>query len=39
MIEIPERVMEIHEVQALSITDETLSKHYTKRKEDYYYLL
>ncbi len=34
MIEIPERVMKIHEVQAPSITDEMLSKHHTKRKEE-----
>jgi hypothetical protein len=35
MIEIPERVIGIHEAQAPpSITDETLSKHYTKRKEE-----
>ncbi len=34
MIEIPERVMKIHEVQAPSITGETLSKHHTKRKEE-----
>ncbi len=33
MIEIPERVMEIHEAQAPRITDETLSKHHTKKKE------
>jgi hypothetical protein len=34
MIEIPERVMEIHKVQAPSITGETLSKHHMKRKEE-----
>ncbi len=34
MIEIPERVMEILEAQAPSITDETLSKHDTKRNEE-----
>ncbi len=34
MIEIPESVMEIHEAQAPSITDETLSKHYTKGNEE-----
>ena len=34
MIEIPESVKKIHEAQAPSITDETLSKHYTKRKEE-----
>ncbi len=34
MIEIPERVMKIHEVQAPSITGEKLSKHRTKRKEE-----
>ena len=34
MIEIPERVMKIHDAQAPSITDETLSKHHTKRKEE-----
>ncbi len=33
MIEIPEWLMEIHEAQAPSITDETLDKHYTKRKK------
>ena len=34
MIEIPESVKKIHEAQAPSITDETLSKHYTKRNEE-----
>ncbi len=34
MIEIPEIVMKIHEAQALSITSETLSKHYTKGNEE-----
>ncbi len=34
MIEIPKRVMKIHEAQAPSITDEALSKHRTKRKEE-----
>ncbi len=34
MIEIPERVMKIHEVQAPSITGETLRKHHMKKKEE-----
>ncbi len=34
MIEIPERVKNIHEAQAPSIADETLSKHHTKSKEE-----
>ena len=33
MIEIPESVKKIHEAQAPSITDETLSKHYMKKKK------
>ena len=33
MIEVPESVIEIHEAQAPSITDETLSKNYTKKKK------
>ncbi len=32
MIQIPERVMEIHEAQAPSITGETLSKHHMKKR-------